>query len=142
MHYWQMTRKISLEQREEIAARALYRCEYCHLPRQDSLIQFHVDHIISLKHGGSSELNNLAYACPDCNYFKGSDIGSYSHEQGKFVRFFNPRIDEWSMHFEFKDAVIQPKTSIATVTVHIFQMNLPERIEVRKALISDQQYPS
>ena len=57
-----------------------------------------VDHIISLKHGGSSEPNNLAYACALCNRAKGSDVGSIS-TSGEFTRFFNPRTDQWAEHF-------------------------------------------
>ncbi|MBX3436655.1 MAG: HNH endonuclease [Planctomycetaceae bacterium] len=34
------------------------------------------DHIIAEKHGGETTAENLALACFDCNWFKGSDIAS------------------------------------------------------------------
>lgn len=136
-----MTRKISSDLRGKIAARAHYRCEYCRIPRQDSLIDFHVDHIISIKHGGKTQIDNLAYACSDCNYYKGSDLGTYLTENENFTRFFNPRIDDWSDHFKVIEGAIQHKTEIAEVTIRIFQMNLPERVDFRKELMMDNSYP-
>jgi 5-methylcytosine-specific restriction endonuclease McrA len=58
-----MTRWISAELRETVAARANFFCEYCLVAEQDTFYGCEVDHIISLKHGGSSEADNLAYAC-------------------------------------------------------------------------------
>lgn len=136
-----MTRKISSELRGEIAARAHHRCEYCRIPHQDSLIDFHIDHIISLKHGGKTQIHNLAYSCSDCNYFKGSDLGTYLSENENFTRFYNPRTDHWFDHFEVLDGVILQKTEIAEVTIRIFQLNNPERVDFRRELMADHSYP-
>ena len=38
-----------------------------------------IDHIVSRKHGGSSRLGNLAYACVLCNRYKGTDIAATDH---------------------------------------------------------------
>ena len=69
---------IPLYMREIIVSRAHCRCEYCPIPDTDSYYGFHIDHIISQKHGGLTILLNLAYACPDCNRYKGSDLGTYT----------------------------------------------------------------
>lgn len=41
--------------------RALQCCEYCRIPELFSSIGFEIDHIISLKHGGSSGTDNLVH---------------------------------------------------------------------------------
>ncbi len=52
--------KISSQIREKIAKDANYRCEYCLIPEKFLATTFHVDHIISLKHGGLTIIENLA----------------------------------------------------------------------------------
>ena len=72
-----MSSYIPLNLRDAVAQLARFRCEYCHIPDLDSYYGFHINHIISQKHGGQTILTNLAYACPDCNRYKGSDLGTY-----------------------------------------------------------------
>ena len=79
---------ISAELRRLVVARAEGLCEYCLIAGEDTFYGCEVDHIISLKHG-SSEPENLAYACALGNRAKGSDVGSVSIS-GEFTRFFNP----------------------------------------------------
>jgi hypothetical protein len=106
-----MPRGISHELRLTIAARANLLCEYCLVAEADTFYGCEVDHIISLKHGGTSEADNLAYACALCNRSKGSDIGSIS-ATGEFTRFFNPRTDRWIEHFVLERAAIRPLTTV------------------------------
>lgn len=87
-----MGRWISAELRQVVASRANSSCEYCLIPETETFYGCEVDHIISLKHSGATELDNLAYACAICNRAKGTDIGSIS-PTGELIRFFNPRID-------------------------------------------------
>src|SRR5205814_10100623 len=96
-----MARWISAELRQTVANRASLLCEYCLITEADTFYGCEVDHIIGLKHGGSSEADNLAYACALCNRAKGSDIGSIS-ASGEFTRFsiraptVGPNIFVWS----------------------------------------------
>ena len=136
-----MSRHISPEVRREIAIRADFLCEYCLIAEEDTYFGCEVEHIISLKHGGSSELENLAYACSFCNRHKGSDIGSVS-ESGEFSRFFNPRTDQWADHFRLDGAVIRPQTIIGEVTARILQFNHSDQILERQALIAIGRYPN
>lgn len=96
---------------------------------------FQVDHIRALKHNGTTVINNLAYCCPDCNRYKGTDLGSYLDDETTIIRFFNPRLDEWKEHFIVNEGVINRITSQGQVTIIIFQFNTPERIMYRQALI-------
>ncbi len=123
--------------RRLIAFRASYICEYCLLPEADSYIGYEVDHIISLKHGGSGIESNLAYSCPDCNCNKGSDLASIDWSTNQIVRFFNPRLDVWSEHFRLSSGFIESTTTIGKVTVSIFKFNNDERADERALYQSD-----
>lgn len=131
-----MSRYLSAELRRVIIARAGHRCEYCLIHEEDTFFGCEVDHIISVKHGGATAEDNLAYACMICNRQKGSDLGSILWRTGELVRFFNPRIDRWEDHFELDGALIKPLTDIGEVTARIFELNNEERILEREELIS------
>lgn len=137
-----MSRYISTEMRQLVATRADFICEYCLIAEEDTYFGCEVDHIISRKHGGSSEESNLAYACAFCNRHKGTDIGSISKADGTFTRFFNPRTDRWSEHFRLNEYLIEPRTNIGEVTAHIFEFNTGERILERQALRAVNRYPN
>lgn len=44
------------------------KCEYCGV---DCSENYHIDHKIPLCKGGSNEIDNLAFCCPQCNWSKG-----------------------------------------------------------------------
>ena len=123
-----------------VAHRSSFRCEYCRIPDLGFAFPFQVDHIRSLKHNGVTILSNLAYCCPDCNRYKGTDLGSYLDDETTLVRFFNPRKDVWEEHFTNEDGAIHPKTPEGKVTATIFQFNTPQRIIYRQALIESGLY--
>ena len=97
-----MSRYISDQLRALVAHRAGFRCEYCRLLAEDAFFRFHIDHIVSVKHGGETVEENLAYACQICNWNKGSDIATFLSNRQTPIRFFNPRIDIWAEHFEIE----------------------------------------
>jgi HNH endonuclease len=133
---------ISQELRRLVAERADYICEYCLMAEVDRSSPYQIDHIISLKHGGSTTPDNLAYACIYCNLQKGTDLGSINWQNGELVRFFNPRRDFWGEHFRLDETVIQPTTDIGEVTERIFAFNNEERLIERQLLIEVGRYPS
>jgi 5-methylcytosine-specific restriction endonuclease McrA len=67
---------ISAALRRSVSQRARDACEYCLFPQAAALFSLEIEHIIAEKHDGLTELINLALACPYCNRFKGSDLGS------------------------------------------------------------------
>ena len=135
------TSYIGAELRRQVIARAEHICEYCLIHEDDTFFGCHVDHIISDKHGGVTETDNLAYACTFCNLHKGSDLASLT-QRGILVRFFNPRIDKWSEHFALSSALIQPLTEVGEATARIFGFNVSDRILERQVLIEVNRYPS
>lgn len=130
-----MSRYIADDMRQMVAERANFRCEYCYLPEIHAFFSFHIDHIIPLKHGGLTTIDNLAYACMYCNRNKGTDISSILLPDRTIIRFFNPRIDNWSDHFRLENAWIRPLTNIGAVTAKILDFNYFERVEERQILI-------
>jgi hypothetical protein len=118
--------------RQTVADRAKQLCEYCLIAEADTFYGCEVDHIISIKHGGSTAPDNLAYACALCNRAKGSDVGSIS-TAGEFTRFFNPRTDRWSEHFRLEG--VQSIGPIGEVTARIFGFNDSARLHEREELI-------
>lgn len=128
-------KRISPSTREIVRQRADGRCEYCRLPEKITPFSHQVDHIIPPRHGGTDEVDNLAWACFWCNNNKSIDIASYDPETGKLTPLFNPRTQVWKMHFGITDGVIRGLSPEGRVTVQILQMNTAKRIETRRDLI-------
>ncbi len=135
---------VSAELRRLVISRADSLCEYCLLHADDTFFGCEVDHIISLKHGGLTREENLAYACLFCNRNKGSDIASIIPGTDERVRFFNPRTDLWHDHFRLGTdrIMIVPLTSIGEATSRIFGFNSSERLLEREALFLSGRYPT
>jgi 5-methylcytosine-specific restriction endonuclease McrA len=129
-----MSQYISENLRRQVADRALHRCEYCHIREDDTFLGFQIDHIISLKHGGPTELENLAWACFACNNSKGSNVGTVLLPDKRFTRLFNPREDIWSEHFETENAVIYSGSDIGQATIKVLKLNDIDRIIERQVL--------
>ena len=136
-----MSGSISTSLRRLVVGRAAHLCEYCLVHQDDAFYGGEVDHIISLKHGGETREDNLAYACLFCNRAKGSDIASRNPETGELIRFFNPRLDRWGHHFRIENVMILPLTSIGEATTRIFRFNEEERLLEREALKAIGLYP-
>ena len=136
-----MSNLISDELRLLVASRADHLCEYCLIHEEDTFFGCEVDHIISLKHGGPTEAENLAYSCLICNRRKGTDLGSVLEPGSVLIRFFNPRRDSWKEHFRLDGAIIRPLSDIGKVTANILGFNTPERILERETLIAVGRYP-
>ncbi len=136
-----MNRYIPKAIRNQVARCAQNRCEYGSVHGDDSFLPFEIDHIISLKHGGGNEIENLAFACPHCNQKKGSDLTTFLKSYDDIVGLFNPRIHSWSKHFQVEEGEIIPQTRIAEATVKLLKLNEPERIIHRKILMEIDCYP-
>jgi len=137
-----MSNAISQEVRQLVIERADRVCEYCLIHEDDTFYGCHIDHIISVKHGGPTLPENLACACAVCNRAKGSDIGSIDWETGEFCRFYNPRTDRWSEHFRLTGSEIEPLTPVGRATARILAFNDTERVMEREALIAVGRYPT
>lgn len=136
-----MTGYIPAELRREVIKRAGNCCEYCLLSQDDIFFAFEIDHIISEKHDGQTISENLCLSCPDCNRYKGSDIGSVDPETQVITALFNPRIQSWDAHFRLDDFVIEALTGVGRVTIKILRLNMLERIQDRELYADEGSYP-
>ena len=134
-----MPRDVDDAARRLVIERARRRCEYCLVHEDSAGFPHQIDHIISRKHGGSSGIGNLAYACVLCNRYKGTDIASRD-QSGRTIRFFDPRRDSWDEHFELRGPVIQPLTAVGEVTAFMLRLNAAERVIERQLLQALGQY--
>ena len=121
--------------RRLVEERSNHRCEYCLLPTGVSFFSHEVDHVISEKHGGTTDINNLAIACWRCNRYKGTDLGSFDPQTGAFSLLFNPRKQQWTKHFVFEETRIRGLTAEGRTTVKLLQLNKDERLAERQRLM-------
>lgn len=136
-----MSRYVPQEIRLLVAERAAFRCEYCLMPDYSGSFPFEVDHVIAIKHGGKSTLENLAFACPRCNRNKGTDLTTILGDDETPIRFFNPRKDIWAEHFEVESGGIYPKTRLGEATIKVLNLNEAERVIGRRLLQEAGLYP-
>ncbi|MDX2280114.1 MAG: HNH endonuclease signature motif containing protein [Saprospiraceae bacterium] len=127
---------ISVSVRQLVADRASNRCEYCKVHQQDTFFAFQIDHVVSLKHGGNNEIENLALACPQCNSYKGSDLATFVGAYHNIVPIFNPRFHAWGEHFEYSEGVVLARTLIGEATIKLLQFNGPDRI-IQRSILED-----
>lgn len=134
-----MTTDIPRHTRRSVIERAQRRCEYCQKPdaREFNPYRHEVDHVIAEKHGGGTELSNLAYACFQCNRYKGTDIASLDPYTGEVTQLFHPRAQAWDAHFELnEDGNIIPRTVAGRATARLLRFNDPLRVQQRADLIA------
>jgi len=93
--------------------------------------------------GGTDEVDNLALACPTCNYYKSNHLLGID-EKGLTGRLlFNPRRDQWHEHFEFDSSTLRlkGKTDTGKGTVNRFLMNNSMQLEARRLWVELELYP-
>jgi 5-methylcytosine-specific restriction endonuclease McrA len=132
---------ISTTLRQLVVERAEGHCEYCLLPQTAAAHKHEPDHIIPKQHDGETTADNLALSCTRCNRYKGYNVGSYDPETGELVPFYNPRVQEWSTHFQLEATIIQPLTPEGRVTAKMLHFNDPDRVQERERLIEVRLYP-
>jgi hypothetical protein len=114
----------------QVRQRAQNRWEYCLIPQTAFRRPFHIEHILAKQHAGLTQLDNLALACWQCNFKKGTNLTSIDRETGEVTRLFHPRTDEWTDHFAFRALEsrvgrieIVGLTPIGRATVRLLDMN-------------------
>ena len=126
-----------------VETRAFHACEYCLLPMEGMEETFQVDHIIAESHDGPSVESNLAWSCPSCNRYKGTNVAGYDPDRTSNdpIRLFNPRNDNWNEHFRLENELIIGTSAIGRVTVRILRMNASHCRNIRLDLIEEGLYP-
>lgn len=120
-----------------VRERAESRCEYCRMPEALFSAPFQIDHIIAEKHGGKTTLENLAFACPHCNLYKGPNIAGIDLVLRQVMRLFHPRTDVWSEHFAWQGARLIGHSPIGRVTVQVLAINAEDFLQYRVGLLDE-----
>lgn len=85
--------------REAVRNRALKCCEYCKSQDKYSPTAFTIDHVLPESLDGTSDIENLAYACFLCNRLKSNKLKVFDTITEKWMPLFSPRQHNWNDHF-------------------------------------------
>jgi hypothetical protein len=124
---------VSTSVRTQVEQRAAERCEYCGMHQSLQGGQFHIEHVCPTSRGGTSQLDNLALACPGCNFRKTDHVAAFDSESETTVRLFNPRTDRWLDHFHWAGYEATGLTATGRATVALLDLNHPRRVRIRQA---------
>ncbi len=137
-----MSSEVNAQQRRLVADRSYHVCEYCLLHEDDTFWGCQIDHIISRKHGGNSDVDNLAWAYACCNNYKGSDIATLVGQPPLLSRLYHPRTDRWSECFRLNGYRIEAHNAPGAATEKLLQLNQESRLRERAALGQTGRYPT
>jgi HNH endonuclease len=129
--------------KKEVRERAKYCCEYCLTQAQYSGESFSIEHIIPIIKGGLSLLFNLAFSCQRCNNHKYIATTAVDPASGSLVALYNPRIDIWADHFEWREyfTEIIGISPSGRATVHRLQLNREGLVNLRRVLFDAGLHP-
>jgi hypothetical protein len=104
---------------------AQYHCGYCLTSQRMTAMPMHIEHLIPLAAGGTSDEENLWLACPLCNGAKGTRMRYPDPATGKDAPLFNPRRDVWSAHFRWSENGVEiiGLTPCGRATVVVLKLN-------------------
>ena len=117
-----------------IAARAEYRCEYCHAPEVAFNLAFEVEHIVPIMREGEDAEPNLALSCRSCNAHKSTRVTGRDPETEAVVPLFHPRQDFWHQHFsvDAETALMSGLTPTGRATVVCLNINSAAQCAARR----------
>lgn len=114
-----MSSYVSESIRRLVRERAQDRCEYCGMTQVIQGATFHIEHIVPRRKGGKDEADNLALACPSCNFHKSDHVESKDPKTGE------------EEHFGSEDLKIIGITPVGRATVALLNLNSERRLLIR-----------
>jgi HNH endonuclease len=130
-------------EREEIARRASYCCEYCLSQLELCHDDFSIEHIQPKSAGGTDLLDNLALSCQGCNNRKYTATMATDPITGQIVPLYHPRQDRWEAHFCWDEdfANLLGLTPTGRATIARLDLNRPRLVNLRQALTVAGKHP-
>jgi hypothetical protein len=111
---------VTPENRQLVRERAGRACEYCGVTEIETGAELTVDHYHPKDDGGSSQPENLAYACHRCNEHK----AAYWPKNSGDLPLYSPRQDVREEHFiQLMDGTLLPLTPVAEWTIQRLRLN-------------------
>jgi 5-methylcytosine-specific restriction endonuclease McrA len=131
------------ELRQQVSARAGFRCEYCRTWQRVIGMPLVVDHIVPRVAGGSDDQENLCAARYRCNEYKGAKTHAVDPLTGEVAPLFNPRLQSWSDHFAWANGGthVVGLTPTGRVTVIALRLNNEYLVEARTGEIACNWHP-
>jgi hypothetical protein len=121
---------VSQKLRESVRALFNFRCGYCGVTETESGGQLEIDHFCPQSHKGQDTLDNLVYACPTCNRFKGDYWPA--PEASPDLTLLHPRQDDFSAHIELlQDGRLIGLTKRGWFHIQRLRLNRDQLIELR-----------
>ena len=135
--------RVTARQRQRVAERAQHCCEYCLSQIRFATQSFSVEHITPRHHGGTTTLDNLAFACQGCNNHKHIKTEGFDGVSGQQVSLYHPRRDRWSAHFRWDEdcTLIVGITPIGRATVVALRLNRDNVVNLRHVLYAMGEHP-
>jgi hypothetical protein len=129
---------IRVELQRQIRDRFGECCAYCQTAEFLTAMTFEIEHIVPLSVGGETVFENLCFACPSCNRYKGDRQTAIDPESGDMVRLFHPQIQAWTEHFAWGDRgrELRGLTAFGRATIAVLQMNRPALVRARTMWIN------
>ncbi len=127
--------------RQLVIQRAYNHCEYCGLSQESQEATFHVDHVVPIRAGGETVVENLALACVSCSLRKSARQAAIDPQSGKEVALYNPRRDEWDDHFKWEGVQLTGLSAIGRATIVALSMNRTLILAIRLEEIKIGRHP-
>jgi hypothetical protein len=104
---------------------------------------FEIEHIQPLSAGGETVFENLCFACPSCNRYKGDRQTAIDPESSETVPLFHPQAQAWRDHFVWSETGKEMKglTAIGRATIAALQMNRPALVRARAMWVKLGEHP-
>lgn len=119
------------------------RCAYCRTAEFLTATTFEIEHIVPLARGGRSIYENLCFACPSCNRYKGDRQTAVDPESGETVALFHPQLQVWAEHFAWngEGQEIRGLTAIGRATIAALRMNRQALVRARAMWVRLGEHP-
>ena len=129
--------------RVSVKIRAANCCEYCRSQAEFSHDPFSAEHIFPVAKGGKDVLENLAWSCLGCNFYKFTATHAFDLLTGEIVSLFNPRHDVWNAHFQWQEncTTLLGLTPIGRATILRLKLNRQGLVNLRKVLFEAGKHP-
>ena len=134
---------IRVELQRQIRDRFGECCAYCRTAEFLTAMTFEFEHIRSLSAGGETVFENLCFACPSCNRYKGDCQTAIDPESGEAVALFHPQEQVWTEHFAWSESGTEMRglTAVGRATIVALQMNRPVLVRARAMWVKLGEHP-
>jgi 5-methylcytosine-specific restriction endonuclease McrA len=135
--------RVPAKLRQRVIERAYGCCEYCRSQSAYATQSFSVEHIFPRAKGGTTTLDNLAFACQGCNNHKYDKIEAPDSLSGQTVPLYHPRRDDWDEHFAWSDdfTLIVGITPTGRATIEALLLNREGVVNLRQLLYPIGKHP-